>query len=72
MSKKNPNDHTGPTWQMHMQMLTKRKKVIEVNETLRQAISDWYYENEMVEPLWYVPKNPPWWDEYLNSLDNPE
>lgn len=69
MSEKNLNDHTDPTWQMHMQMLTKRKKVIEVNETLRKAISDWYFENGKVEPIWYVPKDPDWWINYLQELD---
>jgi len=52
-----------------MQMLTNRKKVIEINETFRKAISDWYYENGMVEPQWEVKKDPNWWTEYLNSLD---
>jgi hypothetical protein len=72
MSKKNPNDHTDPFSPTHMKILMKRMKKIEIGETVKRAISDWYYENGMVEPLWYVPKNPPWWDEYLNSLDNPE
>ena len=67
-----PNFPTDPFSPTHMKILMKRMKRIEIGDTLRQAISDWYYENGMVEPLWYVPKNPPWWDEYLNSLDNPE
>ena len=69
MSEKIPNDHTDPTWQMHMEMLIKRKKVIEVNETLRKAISDWYFENGKEEPIWYVPKDPDWWVDYLRELD---
>ena len=67
-----PNFPTDPFSQTSMKILMKRMKRIEIGETVKQAISDWYYENGMVEPLWYVPKNPPWWDEYLNSLDNPE
>ena len=67
-----PNFPTDPFSPTHMKILMKRMKRIEIGETVKQAISDWYYENGMVEPLWYVPKNPPWWDEYLNSLDNPE
>ena len=63
------NDPTDPTWKMHMQTLMKRKKVIEVNETLRKAISDWYFENGKVEPIWYVPKDPDWWVDYLQELD---
>ena len=67
-----PNFPTDPFSQMSMKILMKRMKRIEIGETVKQAISDWYYENGMVEPLWYVPKNPEWWTEYLNSLDNPE
>ena len=67
-----PNFPTDPFSQTSMKILMKRMKKIEIGETVKQAISDWYYENGMVEPLWYVPKNPPWWEEYLQSLDNPE
>ena len=67
-----PNFPTDPFSPTHMKILMKRMKKIEIGETVKQAISDWYYENGMVEPLWYVPKNPEWWAEYLNSLDNPE
>jgi hypothetical protein len=67
-----PNFPTDPFSPTSMKILMKRMKKIEIGETVKQAISDWYYENGMVEPLWYVPKNPDWWEEYLNSLDNPE
>ena len=61
-----------PFSQTSMKILMNRMKRIEIGETVKQAISDWYYENGMVEPLWYVPKNPDWWEEYIQSLDNPE
>ena len=67
-----PNFPMDPFSQTSMKILMKRMKRIEIGETVKQAISDWYFENGKPEPLWYVPKNPPWWDEYLNSLDNPE
>ena len=67
-----PNFPTDPFSQTSMKILMKRMKKIEIGETVKQAISDWHYENGMVEPLWYVPKNPEWWEEYLQSLDNPE
>ena len=44
---------------------------MEIGETIRKAISDWYFEHEKPEPLWYT-KDPSWWTEYLKSLDNPE
>jgi hypothetical protein len=37
-------------------------------EIVRESISNWYIENEMEEPLWYVDPDPPWWKEYLNEL----
>lgn len=55
-----------------MKTLMKRKKQIEIGETIRKAISDWYFENGKPEPDWRVQKDPEWWTEYLNSLDNPE
>lgn len=67
-----PNFPTDPFSPTSMKILMKRMKRIEIGETVKQAISEWYYENGMAEPLWYVPKNPEWWTEYLNSLDNPE
>jgi hypothetical protein len=47
----------------------KRKNQIEIGDKIRKAISDWYFEAGKPEPLWYVPKNPEWWEEYLRSLD---
>ena len=67
-----PNFPMDPFSQTSMKILMNRMKRIEIGETVKQAISDWYYENGMVEPLWYVPKNPDWWEEYIQSLDNPE
>lgn len=57
---------------MHMQTLMLRKKQIEISETISKAISDWYFENGKIEPDWRVKRDPDWWVEYLNSLDNPE
>lgn len=48
----------------------KRKKLIEVGDTIRKAISDWYFENGIPEPNWKPKKDPDWWAEYLKSLDN--
>ena len=67
-----PNFPTDPFSPTSMKILMKRMKRIEIGETVKQAISEWYYENGMAEPLWYVTKNPDWWEEYLQSLDNPE
>ena len=52
-----------------MRTLMQRKKRMEVGETIRKAISDWYFEQGKPEPLWYVSKDPEWWIQYLASLD---
>jgi hypothetical protein len=55
-----------------MMILTQRMKTIIIGEKVREAISEWYFENGKEEPLWYVPKDPEWWVNYLKELDNPE
>jgi len=55
-----------------MKILTQRMKTMITGETVRKAISDWYFEQGKPEPLWYAPKNPEWWENYLKELDNPE
>ncbi len=69
MSEKNLNDPTDPFSPMSMMILTQRMKTITIGETVRKAISDWYFENGKEEPLWYVPKDPDWWIDYLKDLD---
>ena len=55
-------------WKMHMKTLTSRMMGMRTGEIVRESISNWYIENEMEEPLWYVDPDPPWWKEYLNEL----
>ena len=64
-----PNDPTDHFSQTSMMILTQRMKTITIGETIRKAISDWYFENGKVEPIWYAPKNPDWWVDYLRELD---
>jgi hypothetical protein len=66
MSKKNPENPMENSWTTHMEILVKRKK----QETLSQAISDWYLENDLPEPDWRPQSDPKWWTDYLKSLDN--
>tara|TARA_R100000005_G_C4961977_1_gene178274 strand:- start:274 stop:501 length:228 start_codon:yes stop_codon:yes gene_type:complete len=65
MSEKIPNDHTDLTWQMHMQMLTKRKRSMEIAQTIDKAINDYYADQGKPVPQWKTKKNPDWWTEYL-------
>ena len=62
-------DHFSP---MSMKILTQRMNQMVIGEKVREAISKWYFEAGKPEPLWYVPKDPPWWKEYLRSLDETE
>lgn len=52
-----------------MQMLMKRMKKIEVAEKIDLAIWEWYFEQGKSVPNWKSNKDPDWWIEYLNSLD---
>ena len=55
-----------------MKTLMQRKKQIEIGDTIKSAIRDWYLERGITEPNWWVDKNPQWWVEYLKDLeDNP-
>jgi hypothetical protein len=54
---------------MSMKILTQRMNQMVIGEKVRNAISDWYFENGKEEPLWYVPKDPEWWILYLRELE---
>ena len=68
MSKQNPKNHTDLMWQTHMQMLTKRKRSMEIAQTIDKALYDYYSEQGKPVPQWKTKKNPDWWEDYLNSL----
>ena len=55
-------------WQMHMQMLTKRKKNMEIAQTIDNALFEWYSERGLEVPQWKQQRNPQWWIDYLDSL----
>jgi hypothetical protein len=52
MSEKTPNESMDPMWKMHMQTLTKKIKVIEINEKLDRALWEWYSERGLEVPPW--------------------
>ena len=69
MSEKNLYENEDPSWQMHMQTLTKMKKNMEI----AQIIDDTLYEYYVIEqgkpvPNWRFMKDQDWWIEYLKSL----
>jgi hypothetical protein len=52
MSEKNLNDHTDPTWKMHMETLMMKKRIIETKEIINQAIWEYYFEKGLPVPKW--------------------
>ena len=75
MSEKNLYENEDPSWIMHMQMLTKRKRNMEIAQTIDEAIREYYSLHGRPVPNWKRQKDPQWWIDYLNELhidtDNP-
>ena len=66
MLDKNQTEKEDPTWMIHMETLTKRKRGVEANEKVREAISDWYREAGLPEPPWRQKK--PYFDKDGNIV----
>ena len=69
MLEKNPLENEDPTWKMHMQTLMRRKKSMEIAQTIDEALHQYYVieRNEKV-PNWRYIKDQDWWIEYLKNL----
>jgi len=67
MSEKNLYENEDPSWKIHMQMLTKRKRNMEVAQIIDDALYEWYSEQGRPVPQWKKEKYQ-WWREYLISL----
>ena len=48
--------------------MMKRKKNMEIAQTLDKAIYEYYSSQGKPVPKWRQNKNPQWWIEYLNDL----
>ena len=70
MSEKMQNENTDPTWKTHMETLMKRQRRIEIAEVIDEAIWRWYFEHGKEVPNWKMKKDPQWWIDYLEELDN--
>ena len=56
-------------WQMHMKMLTQRKKSMEIARIIDDALYEYYVvERDEEVPNWRYIKDANWWLEYLDSL----
>jgi hypothetical protein len=56
-------------WQMHMQMLMRRKKNMETAQIIDDALYQYYMiEQGKPVPNWKYIKDSDWWIDYLESL----
>ena len=70
MLDKNLPDNEDPSWRMHMQMLMKRKKSMEIAQTIDKALYQYYVvERDEEVPNWRYIKDQDWWIEYLKELN---
>jgi hypothetical protein len=51
-----------------MRMLMRRKKSMEIAQTIDNALYEWYSERGLDVPNWKQKRDPDWWIEYLKSL----
>ncbi|MEK9894727.1 MAG: hypothetical protein VW454_07170 [Pelagibacteraceae bacterium] len=68
MSNENLYENEDPSWRMHMQMLMKRKRSMEIAQIIDEALEEHYSELGLPVPNWKRKKNPQWWIEYLKNL----
>jgi|TARA_R100000406_G_scaffold35938_1_gene23776 hypothetical protein len=65
MSEKNLYANEDPMWETHMQTLMRRKRSMEIAQTIDKAINDYYEEQGKPVPRWKQKRDPDWWTEYL-------
>ena len=68
MFEKNLSENEDLTWKMYMQTLMKRKKNMEIVQTIDEVLFRFYSDKGMKVPEWKTQKDPEWWTEYLISL----
>jgi hypothetical protein len=68
MSDKNLYENEDPLWRMHMQTLMRRKKNMEIAQTIDDTLKQYYSKKGKPVPNWRVNKNPRWWVDYLKEL----
>jgi hypothetical protein len=68
MSEKNPSEKEDPSWQMHMRTLMKRKRNLQIAQTIDEAINEYYSLQGKPVPNWRYIKDADWWIEYLKNL----
>ena len=67
MSDENLYENEDPLWRIHMLTLMKRKRNMEIGQTIDKALEEYYNEKGRPVPRWKKEKYS-WWREYLESL----
>ena len=52
-----------------MQMLMKKKRSMEIAQTIDDALLEWYSERGLEVPQWKRNNDPQWWIDYLKELN---
>ena len=68
MSERNLYANEDPMWRMRMLMLMKRKRNMEIAQTIDKALEEHYSGVGLPVPNWKRKKDPDWWRDYLKSL----
>ena len=68
MSEKNLYENEDPLWRTRMLMLMRKKRNMEIAQTIDNALEEWYSERGLPVPQWKSKRDPDWWIEYLEEL----
>ena len=68
MFDENLYEKEDPTWKIRMRMLTKRKRNLQIAQTIDEAINEWYSLHNLPVPDWKYNRDPEWWIQYLKDM----
>ena len=68
MSEKNLYENEDLTWKIHMRMLTRKMRNMEIAQIIDDTLFKYYFDKGMSVPQWKTKKNPQWWIDYLKEL----
>jgi|TARA_B100002019_G_scaffold176014_1_gene152112 hypothetical protein len=68
MFDKNLYENEDLMWKTHMRTLMKRKRSMEIAQTIDKALEEYYSEKGLSVPEWKK-RNPQWWIDYLKELN---
>ena len=69
MSERNPYENEDPIWRTRMLMLMKKKRNMEIAQIIDDTLYEYYSEKGLPVPNWKTKKDPQWWIDYLQQLE---